>query len=876
MNRQFRLLAICLAAIMSSTLRVFGAVSAEERQKAFAWFDTLGYPPIANYPLAKVYDGEWSEQADGKRKPSYEYGFIVESDKAHFAVIQFTLWTERFIVRPATAQKERVYFEPVELQSYARDQIKIRTDTNVHSYPTDLKWPVEFFLLARACEARGQSDLAAKLCDLADKEMGRPESDTPAPPFLDRIADEIARYEIWRLVLDFEDMKIARETLLHRFETFLRNFPKGKSFTLAASMTRELKRMVREDQEHNALPPPQVGKVTQEGRIADLIFALRDQNGRQWGQPGSCDVFADPRGENSPASQLVKIGLPAVPALLDALTDSRLTRSVGFWRDYVFSHHVLPVGDVALAVLEEIARRRFESNLDWKSHPLWSEQAAAVQITARKWWLQVQLKGEAVVLAEAVQRGDDTSVRAAQRLVALYPDAALPALAKGIDQASTDENRQGLVQAAGNLQRPAVLPLLEKQMREGRDLGTRVQAALAVNKRGDTAAITCMENEWKRLKVENSSQEDLCRFLIECGSPEAIRLLGDGPLARKAETRFAVIRALDDKEAGAFAGQPTNRSARQAGSSHLSARAAAMQRVLVDLLQDKNACVGSYFGFGETRLSGPRICDAANFALAHFWPDRYSFHQSSSLFDRNRECLLMLNRWRTANGLRSLLLPTRPAIPGTSASTLRRLLVHWTHAAFPRQRIQLEAAIQQIGLAAIPAIRAAREQAGEASPIAQGLLPLEMGLSCIIREVRIASRGFVIGTEGIRHLTQLKGQPFTATACSDLIIYFMSRLPPHASGLRFYAYRDNDGSGFLIRVTFLRGAKKLSMRSFRQTDIVSAGSVSVLASGGSGYEIDGVKRFGMGEAEKAIQDALDSRPDTPVSVEIEREFVPNS
>jgi hypothetical protein len=30
-------------------------------------------------------------------------------------------------------------------------------------------------------------------------------------------------------------------------------------------------------------------------RVAELIFQLRDQNGMQFSQPGSCDIFADPR-----------------------------------------------------------------------------------------------------------------------------------------------------------------------------------------------------------------------------------------------------------------------------------------------------------------------------------------------------------------------------------------------------------------------------------------------------------------------------------------------------------------------------------------------------------------------------------------------------
>src|SRR4029077_20857770 len=102
----------------------------------------------------------------------------------------------------------------------------------------------------------------------------------------------------------------------------------------------------------------QLGK---EEQVAELIFQLRDQNGHPFMQPGSCDIFDRFGGskKDTAAHKLVKIGYDAVPQLIEHLDDQRFTRSVGFHRNFYFSHHVLRVSDCALEILEEIAAQHF-------------------------------------------------------------------------------------------------------------------------------------------------------------------------------------------------------------------------------------------------------------------------------------------------------------------------------------------------------------------------------------------------------------------------------------------------------------------------------------------------------------------------------------
>jgi hypothetical protein len=161
--------------------------------------------------------------------------------------------------------------------------------------------------------------------------------------------------------------------------------------------------------------------MTTEERVAELIFRLREQNGQQWSQPGSCDIFihdrfGDRKGQKSPAQQLVEIGYDAVPQLIAVIEDDRFTRSVGFHRNFHFSHFVLRVGDCALAILERIAARSFWEPRSTSAAMLKDGQAPAAKAKVQAWWQEFQKKGETRMLIQGTEAGDDASPAQAERL----------------------------------------------------------------------------------------------------------------------------------------------------------------------------------------------------------------------------------------------------------------------------------------------------------------------------------------------------------------------------------------------------------------------------------------------------------------------------
>jgi hypothetical protein len=145
------------------------------------------------------------------------------------------------------------------------------------------------------------------------------------------------------------------EALTHR-ERLLRLYEaeSAKAFPQAKVVVDDLRRRKEKGtfgKEPAGLPDGFDGWETNK-KVAHLIDALDEVDARQWGQPGGVDLASDAR-----VAALIKIGDPAVPALIDAVEkDGRLTRSVHFWRDFARSRTVLGVREAALVAVMSILR----------------------------------------------------------------------------------------------------------------------------------------------------------------------------------------------------------------------------------------------------------------------------------------------------------------------------------------------------------------------------------------------------------------------------------------------------------------------------------------------------------------------------------------
>jgi hypothetical protein len=129
----------------------------------------------------------------------------------------------------------------------------------------------------------------------------------------------------------------------------------------------DLERRAKEPAKINVIEAGITNYPDQTKRIAALIDDLDLVRVRQWGQPGWVDPAEDPI-----VSQLIQEGYPAVEPLLVCLdNDKRLTRSVGFGRDFFRGRTVISVHDAAKIALLSILRANF--NDDAKIHAYWDK-----------------------------------------------------------------------------------------------------------------------------------------------------------------------------------------------------------------------------------------------------------------------------------------------------------------------------------------------------------------------------------------------------------------------------------------------------------------------------------------------------------------------
>jgi len=113
-------------------------------------------------------------------------------------------------------------------------------------------------------------------------------------------------------------------------------------------------RRLRERKASDSQSPPLDDKALRTMSVRQLIAQLENVSARQMGQPGAVDIAFDPV-----VRALVAKGAESVEPLLDVLeNDDRLTRSVGFSRDFARNRSLIGVHAAASTALSEIMQVR--------------------------------------------------------------------------------------------------------------------------------------------------------------------------------------------------------------------------------------------------------------------------------------------------------------------------------------------------------------------------------------------------------------------------------------------------------------------------------------------------------------------------------------
>ena len=856
-----RTLIFLFVSLLISTFQL-KTVEADELLKTekelIAWLDELGYQDLSKAAVVNVATGQWYKTGDEPEKNTYIIGFLTAEEGENFTVVDLTGEQTTYAKKVNVAPFEAVFFERQDL----KEVVKARLESEKKNKPDD-HWarfgemtsePFETVFLARACASQGLNKEAHELFELANRQWKERDREK-AISLIEFLKKDQAHTRMWRAVLAFGTPKISRPKLLAQFEDITKHFPESKHVERAQKTVDLLKKMIEEDKAHAAKQILPLDELEGEALIAELIYQLRNQNGQQWSQPGACNIFLDERGEESPAAKLVTLGFPAVPQLIEVLEDQGFTRSVGYHRNFYFSHHVLRVGDCAERILCRIAGRNFYQRTYTNGAMAKDGQATSIKKQIEAWWKEVKTKGEEQVLIEAVMTGDDNSSNQAQVLVKKYPDSAVEAIRKGLAKSTREWTSKRLIAVLAQHGSDKAEELIRQQLLNGKKLPIRITAAQALMRTGRSQlAIERMLHEWKNYSPDatrdysfDDPEGQIAVFLLHAGSSQAVKSVTERFPELLARTKFEVINSLSDADLNLD-----------------QAYVDAVEAFLVESLQatDEVSMSGSY---GDQSFSNPRVCDIAGYVLTKNWPEIYSCRLDGTERERDAERFTAINHWRSANGLKPIKV-SKPFVVKLIPNEITAPLIE--KIASNESKDACEKALKQLAKLGPGAIEAAEKLSSkieDSHPFAKQVRQLTMDLPNTITVTSMDNKSETVTQAWLVKVPQLKGQTFSSEMLIGLLTEFAKERP--CAGIRVKAIRDGNDNGVELNVEWIGTPAKRggSQQSWNKDVNVMLGRQHLNHSVGSSSLDYATKSGSYGDLKAAVDKSLAS-PDKHMRV----------
>jgi hypothetical protein len=287
-----------------------------------------------------------------------------------------------------------------------------------------------------------------------------------------REAYEEAAWQSFNRGIELLESGADRSQVLAQWQETLRLYRASSYTGQVADLVGDLTEQAAED---TALRKSDVADPSQlplPERVQYFIARLPDVHGEQPGQPARCITLgltsAEMGTDTRNSDALVDIGWPALPALIDHLTDRRVTRSVAYHRNYVPTRTILRVQDVAMDCIEAILNRQMY-NRQYVSGQLSTKEPADREkdiATVRAWWTENGPKGPAALalsqLAEATYL--QKRLRALERVEAIDKKAVdSTALLKSWTQGAKPDDLVEIADALAERGDLSMLPSLRKK-----------------------------------------------------------------------------------------------------------------------------------------------------------------------------------------------------------------------------------------------------------------------------------------------------------------------------------------------------------------------------------------------------------------------------
>ena len=623
-----------------------------DRQALFAWFDTLNPAENLTKPFVRFETWQGSD-GSARHHERIGYGILLESKGDTFKVLTTDLAVRSLSGSdPVDGREAHTSYTPLDLRTITKSLALTRPERALDpNHPTDLEalaqQPVAVLLLARMCRATGADDLSRAAFARFKEDLGQ--FDPPGRPNLRElkslIADDLMRSIVWDCCKGTASWMELRD----RDAVVATYFPPGESSNLAKSYLPQLDLEGQEEQIHNRNFASSIEQLPLNQKVRELIYELRDQRGTQGMHPGYCDVFADPRWERSPANQLVEIGFPAVPLLMQELDDQRLSRCSAWDILRRLPDVELRMKDVAVQVLGAI---KACNSHNWYATP----------DSLGSWWKKIQTVGYRQVLIDDIEAGGNDATDKAVALAKQFPDSAFDALSNALRSNRFTRNAP-VIDCFADLSDQRVVPFLRELMRDDKNISNRIAATLALGQTNDDEAATALMHEWTSMRQLPPSSQPLAddrthleNELLLSGRPQAVELVDKDIRHSLTEEKLTVLEVfLPDN----YLRWPRWRIhlKRPTDPNVAVAYDRAVETLLAHMLSDNESLYEPRPVQGVPY--GLRVGDWAAAALAAKWPNRYKFDPAVSEQKRNRQRIVCLNTWRSSQGPATLRLRSK-------------------------------------------------------------------------------------------------------------------------------------------------------------------------------------------------------------------------
>ncbi len=851
---------------------------------AFSWFDTLGYPNLGTAPFVEVTGGNNFAYSDCSDLPPnhHRFAFLLSDNGPTFRVFYTDL-------EVATLAKARGTESQALPASYRRIDIETCARSSVAHLERDAKdgmdaWDgladvranvLELFILARACSSRGFDTIGVRLAERSAVLLNLPEGKLQ---YYERIRNATALSLMDRATWMFPMEGISLTTLEASFREIAIRFPE----TTIASEAREyadlILQMMKEAKAHRHQRPP----VSRHDQIAELIFELRDA----YSTPSDYGP-ASIRTDMSAAGKLQRMGISAIPQLIDAISDQHLCRCISqvivgstsvhvnndTWDIFDESRHAKRVGDVALAVINRIADASFGDNGCTQDGAIKPGRTAEVLASVKAWWSAYQPDIDYRNLSNAVASAGVDAAGSADLLIRRFPSLALPPLRKGVRAASDERTIHRLISAAAQLTDPGAAELLREQAVKGKSYKARIAASGWLLHDGINTEPSPLAATWLRVPpstVFKGDVESLTAALAQSRSPSAVEALAANLRARPADVRVGVMLALEpgkfwiqDDQDGYAIEQP------RTPTHDSSTLREATEKLLCSELTD--------FEYGPVESSTSlqmihcwRNCDIAAYILSRVNPQRYRFTDGNNLRQMDTQLVTFYNIWAETNGL-----PRRPlphAIPTTQTGAALELARRTTRATRSEELLY---SIESDGIRSLPEILQTLKSASISPTLRQSLNNLATRLECIVTTVKLDGETRRLAPEASAMVKDLSGKPLTMISCIHTLEAFM-RAGGSDTNLKFIAHRREGLAGIELTCEFKRvsGQQEASPQINHNFNISASGMKTVEFAGGGGLDakthsygpISG-DEYGR-ELRDGLARCLATRPGTPFTIDL--------